>query len=267
MGGRRPCSSAAAFPRPRGPSSPRGALGLPAAGRRPGRARGLGFLPAPPGFGATPPGPRPQTRAGPLRGGASAFKSGRRWTPAVERADGVRAERAARRWGTWAGAGERGGRRAKAKHLRGAWPWPRTREGAQRDRRRPGAAGCDPAVVPPGRSELRARRGTAAGPPGLPALLGGGPGSSSPRRAGGNSEVPVWAWDTRRAGGGLARPAVSQQDGRASWGGALQVGDLPACPHARRGGRAFVRGAGQALRLTSRECGVAPAWGARELAR
>lgn len=55
-------------------------------GQRPGRARGSQYLPAPPGFAAPPPGHRPQTRAGRLRGGASGFKSGRRRALALERA-------------------------------------------------------------------------------------------------------------------------------------------------------------------------------------
>lgn len=72
-------------------------------GHRPGRARGSQYLPAPPGFAAPPPGHRPQTRAGRLRGGASGFKSGRRWALAVERAEALRTRRRASRWdlGSW----------------------------------------------------------------------------------------------------------------------------------------------------------------------
>lgn len=226
--------------------SPSPHLGAPArlgalTARWPRGARGSQCLPAPPDCAAPAPGRRPQTRAGPLRGGASGFKSQRCRTRAVERAEeecGPSVERAG-------GTREAGLPRGNPRHLRGARPGAAKARvgargwGAQYACGGPRAPSCGSASVPPERSELRAGRCD----PGLrPPSPGGSPCAGVRVR---RLRYPVWAWEAR---GGGSRPPSGFPAGRVRLSGRGPAGPVACCPPSRAGVGASAAGAGHAPR-------------------
>lgn len=205
-------------------------------GHRPGRARGSQYLPAPPGFAAPPPGHRPQTRAGPLRGGASGFKSGRRRALAVERAEARRTERGASRWDLGSWSAPEGNRNTCAAFGEGPQRlgWERG-WGRKAPARGPGLRAV--ARLLSHWDGLSSEQGVAArSPPSQPWQWPQCPG------AGGKTEVPCMGVGGVGRG---SRPPRGFPAGRVRLSGRGPAGQVAFCPSYTAGVGAFATGTGQ----------------------